>query len=86
MNSHDLRLKQTSKTQKNSNFLSGWRGPLVMIFGGVGVGHGGQMRQEQWGKEGQMADKGGDGRIQEGQMAISMGDGTGGEMTGTQMG
>ena len=23
---------------KNSNFLFGWRGPLVMIFGGVGAG------------------------------------------------
>ena len=32
-------MKQTSEnleTQKNSNFLFGWRGPLVMIFDGVG--------------------------------------------------
>ena len=26
------------RTQKNSNFFFGWRGPLVMIFRGVGAG------------------------------------------------
>ena len=26
------------KLEKNSNFLLGWRGPLEMIFAGVGVG------------------------------------------------
>ena len=26
------------RTWKNSNFFFGWRGPLVMIFGGVGAG------------------------------------------------
>ena len=44
LNPHKVSLKQTSenlKTQKNSNFPFGWRGPLVMIFGGVGVGAGG---------------------------------------------
>ena len=44
LNPHEVRLKRTlenSETQKNSNFLSGWRGPLVMIFGGVGSGAGG---------------------------------------------
>ena len=39
LNPHEVRLKQTSEnseTRKNSNFLFGWSGPLVMIFGGVG--------------------------------------------------
>ena len=43
LNPCEVRLKQpleNLETQKNSNFLSGWRGPLVMIFGGVGVGVG----------------------------------------------
>ena len=48
LNPRKMRLKQTSEnleTWKNSNFLCGWRGPLVMIFGGwgVGVGHVGQL-------------------------------------------
>ena len=41
LNPHKVRLKQTLEnleTLKNSNFLFGWRGPLVMIFGGVGAG------------------------------------------------
>ena len=40
LNPSKVRLKRTSEnseTWKNSNFLSGWRGPLVMIFGGLGV-------------------------------------------------
>ena len=40
LNPHEVKLKQTLEnleTWKNSNFLSGWRGPLVMIFGGKGV-------------------------------------------------
>ena len=32
-----------------------------------------------------MADKGEDGRVQEGQMAVSVGGGAGGEMEGSQM-
>ena len=41
LNPCEVRLKQTSEnseTQKNSNFLFGWRGPLVMIFDRVGGG------------------------------------------------
>ena len=41
LNPSKVRLKRTSEnleTWKNSNFLLGSRGPLVMIFGGVGVG------------------------------------------------
>ena len=41
LNPCEVRLKQTCEnleTRKNSNFFSGWREPLVMIFGGVGVG------------------------------------------------
>ena len=37
---HEVRLKRTLETQKNSNFLSGWRGSLVMIFGGARGGAG----------------------------------------------
>ena len=51
LNPCEVRLKQTSEnleTWKNSNFLSGWRGPLVMIFGGVGVGVG-KLGQLGWG-------------------------------------
>ena len=47
LNPGEVRLKCTlknSETQKNSNFLFGWRGPLVMIFGGVGG----------WGQDSQM--------------------------------
>ena len=36
-----MRLKQTSEnleTRKNSNFLFGWMGPLLMILGGMGAG------------------------------------------------
>ena len=48
-------------TRKNSNFFFGWRGPLVMIFGGLGQeGHRGGGRgvgrepngTGQWGPEG----------------------------------
>ena len=41
LNPHEVRLKRRSENleaQKNSNFLFGWRGSLVMIFGGVGAG------------------------------------------------
>ena len=44
LNPGKVRLKRTSEnsknseTQKNSNFLCGWRGPLVMMLGGVGAG------------------------------------------------
>ena len=41
LNPRKVRLKQTSEnleTWKKSNFLFGWRGPLVMIFGEVGAG------------------------------------------------
>ena len=56
------------RTRKNSNFFFGWRGPLVMIFGGVGAGGpdgggagglaGSQMGQGSGGQKGQMAGKG----------------------------
>ena len=56
-----------------------------------GVGAGGGWQGTRWGrnsggKEGQMVDKGGDGRVQESQMAVSVGCGAGGEMAGSQMG
>ena len=73
-----MRLKQTSEkseTQKNLNFLFGYRGPLVMIFDWMGVETGGldldggmrgmagsQMGVGVVGQEGQMAWEGGDGR------------------------
>ena len=41
LNPCEVRMKRTSEnseTQKNSNFLFGWRGPLVMIFDRVGGG------------------------------------------------
>ena len=41
LNPCKVRLKRTSENSenlKNSNFLSGWRGPLVMIFGQGGAG------------------------------------------------
>ena len=41
LNPSEVRLKRTLETRKNSNFLFGWRGPLVMIFDKVGVGAGG---------------------------------------------
>ena len=58
LNPHEVRLKETLKnleTRKNSNFLSGWRGPLVMIFGGVGVGQVGQLGVRLVGAGGAMA-------------------------------
>ena len=40
-------------TRKNSNFFFGWRGPLVMIFGGVGAGGlAGSQMAGQWVPEG----------------------------------
>ena len=63
-------------TRKNSNFFFGWRGPLVMIFGGVGqeghvgVGAGGlagsQMGQGSGGQKGHMAGVGGEYRGERG--------------------
>ena len=45
---------------KNSNFFFGWRGPLVMIFGGVGAGGWQGARWQGSGvQKGQMAGKGG---------------------------
>ena len=58
LNPREVRLKQTSEnseTWKNSNFLSGWRGPLVMIFGGTGVGQVGQLGVRLVGAGGAMA-------------------------------
>ena len=80
------------ETWKNSNFLFGWRGPLVMIFGGVGAGGpdlgGGSGSRScngresdgtgSWGQECQMAGEGGDCRGQEGQMAVARDSGAGG--------
>ena len=45
---------------------------------------GSKMGQEQWGEEGQMADKGRDGRIQEGHMAVSVGGGQEGRWQGAK--
>ena len=50
LNPCEVRLKRTSEnseTRKNSNFLFGWRGPLVMIFDRVG---GGGRRREAGGR------------------------------------
>ena len=33
----EMNIRKLGNT-KNSNFLFGWRGPLVIIFGGVGAG------------------------------------------------
>ena len=52
LNPSEMRLKQTlenPETWKNSNFLFGWRGSLVMIFGEVGVGQVGQLGVELMG-------------------------------------
>ena len=56
---HEVRLKRTlenSETQKNSNFLFGWRGPLVLIFerveGGAGGGWQGSRDFQMGGSEG----------------------------------
>ena len=38
-----------SETRKNSNFLLGWKGPLVMIFDRVEVGGGGGWQGFQMG-------------------------------------
>ena len=71
-------------TRKNSNFFFGWRGPLVMIFGGVGqeghVGWGqGGWQGAKWGQGSgsHMAGVGGeyrggrDGKGQKGKMAVA---------------
>ena len=56
------------RTWKNSNFFFRWRGPLVMIFGGMGAGGsngdegrglaGSLMGQGSGGQRGQMAGRG----------------------------
>ena len=78
LNTCEVRLKRTLENlenQKNLNFLFGWKGPLVMILGGVGAGgpdwgRGSGSRRSNgrepdgtgsWGQECQMAGKGGDG-------------------------
>ena len=45
LNPCEIRLKQTWGNSEKLKFLFGWRGPLVMIFGGVGGG----VRRARWG-------------------------------------
>ena len=52
LNPCEVRLKRTSEnseTWKNSNFLFGWRGPLVIICRGWGQEEGGRGQRFQMG-------------------------------------
>ena len=67
--------------------MGGWAGGPDSRGGGAAGGwQGARGGRSSRGKEGQMADKEEDDRVQEGQMAVSVGGGTGREMAASQMG
>ena len=63
----------------------GQEGQIAGVVGQEGMA-GARCGRSSVSKEGQMVNKGGDGRVQEGQMAVSVGGGALGEMAGSQMG